>query len=169
MNLNERIEGVKPYFVLFNISAEEDAIYAVAKFPQNWTVPDREELKKAFKVELAPMNNGMCFATETKNGAECVFDALDYVIKFNKCVEERKELLIEKANELKHLFATEDLEKLKLLTFTFEKPKKSGKSQKKSVAEAVKEEVNEETAEETETEKEPDSSTMSFVKNIVDD
>lgn len=171
MNLNDRIERTKPYFVLFNVSAEEDAIYAVARFPENWTVPDRNELKKTFKVELAPMNNGMCFATETKNGAECVFDALDYVIKFNKCVEERKELLIEKANELKHLFATEELEKLKLLTFTFEKPKKS--KSKRSVVEDTQEEMENKAEDNVEVvskeENEDDSSLMSFAKNIVDD
>ena len=177
MNLNERIESVKPYFVLFNISAEEDAIYAVVRFPQTWTIPDRAALKKTYNVELASMNNGICFATETKNGAECVFDALDYVIKFNKCVEERKELLISKVNELKNLFATEDLEKLKTLTFVFEKPKKA-KQGKKAAIETVQSDTEVDTQEESEQEvdnNEPtvlenaeDTALMAFAKNMTD-
>lgn len=182
MNLNERIERTKPYFLQFNVIAEEDAIYVVARFPQNWTIPDRAALKNTYKVETAPMNNGICFATETKNGEECVFDALDYVINFNKCVAERKELLIAKVNELKNLFATEDLEKLKTLTFAFDKPKK--KINKKTTQfvehvgtdQAVLEEqdsadqcsVND-NAQTENNEVEEDSSLMALAKNLVED
>jgi len=172
MNLNERIANVKPYFLLFNVSAEEDAIYAVAKFPENWTIPDRGALKSTYKVEIAPMNNGICFATETKNGPECVFDALDYVIKFNKCVEERVELLRAKVAELKDLFAKEDLEKLKTLTFIFEEPKKR-KYSKKSVAQEAaveqKAEQEEGKTEDANVQADDDTSMMSFVKNIAED
>ena len=178
MNLNERIANVKPYFLLFNISAEEDAIYAVAKFPDNWTVPDRSALKSTYKVEIAPMNNGICFATETKNGAECVFDALDYVIKFNRSVEERIELLRAKITELKDIFSKEDIEKLKTLTFVFDEPKKRKGSKKASqeTVQSSEEQVKEENVPQQETEnikkaEEPsdDSSLMAFAKNIVDD
>lgn len=178
MNLNERIERTKPYFVLFNVSAEEDAIYAVARFPQNWSVPDVNSIKSSFNVQLAPMNGGICFATETKNGSDCVFDALDYVIKFNKCVEERKILLQEKVKELKNLFATEDVERLKTLTFTFEEPKKTkgrkSKTQEPTVVEAQQSEENTNTEEgmtdsNVEKQESSDSSLMSFAKNIVEE
>ena len=175
MNLSERIEKTKPYFVLFNVSAEEDAIYAIARFPEAWTMPDTDALRKSFKVEVGATENGaICFATETKNGPDCVFDALDYVIDFNKCAEKRRELLIEKLKELKELFATESLEKLSTLTFTFEKQKKT-KMSKKSV-EKTQEDAEESKAEEETTIEETkeedtsdDSSLMSFAKNIVDD
>ena len=174
MNLNDRIERTKPYFLQFQVLAEEDALYAVARFPENWTIPDKNALKSTYKVEYAPMNNGVCFVTELKNGAECVFDALDYVIKFNKCVEERKELLIAKVNELKDLFAKEDLEKLKRLTFVFEKPKKT-KPAKSSVdqikVETPTDEVEEDVEEKAEQQGtvEDDSSLMTLAKNIAED
>lgn len=172
MNLNERIENTKPYFQQFNVIAEEDAIYVVARFPQNWTIPDRAALKSTYKVETAPMSNGICFATETANGADCVFDALDYVIKFNKCVAERKELLLAKVNELKNLFATEDLEKLKSLTFVFEK-QKSKKGGKRAVQEQVVVEtpvVVEEPVEDVKDEaQKEDTDLMTFAKNITED
>ena len=167
MNLNQRIENTKPYFLQFNVLAEEDAIYAVAKFPQGWQIPDKAALKNTYKVELAPMQNGMCFVTETKNGPDCVFDALEYVIKFNKCAEERKELLVAKINELKNLFVTEDIEKLKTLTFTFEK--KKNKQGKKSVAE-TKDSTDQQTTEETTVEQPADdTSLMALAKNLVED
>lgn len=173
MNLNDRINNTKPYFILFNVSAEEDAIYAVAKFPESWTIPDRTALKSTYKVEIAPMNNGICFATETKNGPECVFDALDYVIKFNKRVEERIELLRAKVSELKELFAKEDLDKLKTLTFVFEEPKKRRNTKKAATQEA--ETTQEQTVEPEQTtvqevEDTPEGgSLMDFAKNIAED
>ena len=176
MSLNERIERVNPYFILFNISAEEDAIYVVAKFPENWTIPDRTALKSTYNVEIAPMNNGICFATEIKNGTDCVFDALDYVIKFNRCVEERVELLKAKIKELQTLFSKEDLEKLKTLTFVFDEPKKR-KSQKKVQeqvpAELVSEKESAKTVEQEKTdgnkeELPEDGGLMSFAKNIAE-
>lgn len=168
MSLNERITKVKPYFVTFNVNGEEDAMYVVAKFPQTWAIPDKSGLLENFKVQVAPMNNGICFVTESENGADCVFDALDYVIDFNKSVEERKALLMEKVNELKQLFSTETLEKLKTLTFIFEPQKKKGPKKKKSEnvemdknAPVNEEEHNEEAVN--------DSALMSFAKKIAEE
>lgn len=181
MNLNDRIEASKPYFLQFQILAEEDAIYVIAKFPQSWTIPDTDALKKSYNVEIAPVNGAVCFATEIKNGTDCVFDALDYVIKFNKCVEERKELLINKVNELKTLFASEELEKLKTLVFTFEEPKKPKTRKTQKAQETVQtvlnnasdstdsEEENNIAEEKVETASIEDSSLMSFAKDITED
>ena len=135
MDLTTRINNIQAYFISFNVMAEESAAYAVVRFPSHWALPDTKALKANFMVEVAAMpNNQMCFATEIKNGSECLFDALDYIIDFNKKVEERKGLLDEKIKELGNLFATEPLDRLKTLKFTCEPQKKGGKksSQKKA-------------------------------------
>ena len=161
MNINERIEKIRPYFVVFNISAEEDAAYVVVKFPPSWSIPDTNALLETYKVQTAPMENGMCFATEIKNGAECVFDAIDYIVEFNKRIEERRGLLQEKLEEFKKLFATEPLDRLKTLKFVFDEPKKK-KSAKKSEKPVETEKA------EPKVETEPDNSLMSFAKNITE-
>lgn len=174
MELNDRIEKVKPFFVSFNVVAEEAAAYAVVKFPSEWTIPDQSAMKANFKVEIAPMQNGICFVTEIKNGAECIFDALDYVIDFNKKVQERKGLLLEKIKELQNLFATETLDRLKTLQFTFAPQKKSGKktvSKKQGtavepVASADSSNLEKKEADAPPEEAQADNSLMSFAKNI---
>lgn len=169
MDLKSRIDKIGPYFVSFNIMAEESASYAVVKFPQGWAIPDKGALRENFKVEIAPMEYGICFASDIKNGPECIFDALDYVIDFNKKVEERKGLLIEKVEELKQLFATEDLDKLKTLQFSFSTPKKAGRKPQVKKAQAPSEE--EQSASEAQPESTPvaeESSLMSMAKSIVE-
>ena len=175
MDLTSRINNIQPYFVSFNVMAEESAAYAVVRFPSHWTLPDTNALKTNFKIEIAAMqNNQLCFVTEIKNGSECLFDALDYVIDFNKKVEERKGLLDEKIKELGNLFATETLDRLKTLKFTFEPQKKGAKksSQKKTeqVAESQAEQVEAEPSK-TEEKQNPDensqdSSLMSLAKGL---
>lgn len=172
-DLSNRIEKIKPYFITFNISAEDDAAYVVVKLPPQWSIPDTKALKENFKVEVAPMSNGICFASEIKNGTDCIFDAVDYIIDFNKRVEERRELLKQKAEELKNLFASETLDKLKTLTFVFEseqeEPKKR-KGAKKVVTDAsttaaeVESQANSITQEECE-----DTPLMAMAKNIAED
>ena len=167
MKLNDRIERIKHYFVFFNVSAEDDATYVVVKIPQTWKIPDSNALKETYKVQVAPMSNGMCFATEIENGADCVFDAVDYVIKFNKSLEERKVLLNEKLTELQKLFVSEDIEKLKTLSFTFDEPKKGKKASKKEAPVVDQTENEAEPVNENNASTEGDSSLMAFAKNIV--
>lgn len=137
MDLKFRIDKIRPYFISFNVVAEESAAYAVVRFPKGWKIPDVNALKANFKIELAPTSTGgYLFASEISNGTEGIFDAIDYVVDFNKKVEERSGLLEAKIKELAALFASETLEKLKTLKFTFEPPKKGGKKnvQKKNEA-----------------------------------
>ena len=130
MDLAYRIEHIKPYFISFNVVAEESAAYAVVRIPKGWTIPDKTALKENFKVEIAPIQEGICFVTEITNGSDCIFDAIDYVVDFNKKVEERKGLFEEKIKELGDIFARETLESLKNLKFVIEMPKKSAKKAK---------------------------------------
>lgn len=137
MDLKSRIDKIKPYFISFNVIAEESAAYAIVRFPKGWTIPDKKALKANFKVEIAPTDAGILFATEISNSPECIFDGLDYVIDFNKKVEERKGLLDEKIKELGDLFATETLDRLKTLKFVFEPQKKSSKKTAKKAEPVV--------------------------------
>ena len=130
MDISERIERIKPYFVSFNVMAEESAAYSVVRLPKSWKIPDKDALKANFKVEIAPIQEGICFVTEIGNGSECIFNAIDYVIDFNKKVEERKGLFNEMIKELGDIFARESLDKLKTLRFVFEPQKKSSKKAK---------------------------------------
>lgn len=177
MDLKSRIDKIKPYFISFNVVAEESAAYAIVRFPKGWAIPDKTALKANFKVEIAPTNNGILFATEISNGPECIFDGLDYVIDFNKKVEERKGLLDEKIKELGDLFATETLDRLKTLKFVFEPQKKSSKKAAKKAEPVTVEtkvdpvveptetteevDINEEVAEESD-----DNSLLGFAKTI---
>lgn len=144
MDIKSRIEKIGKIFVSFNVVAEESAAYAIISMPSGWSLPDKSKLKENFKIEIAPMNGGaaMCFATEISNGPDCIFDAIDYVMDFNRELSARKELLMQKIEELKEVFIKEPVEKLKTLKFTFDEPKKPKKtaSKKKAVQpEAVEE------------------------------
>ena len=174
MDLKYRIDKIKPYFVSFNVVAEESAAYAIVRLPKNWTIPDKAALKANFKVEIAPTQDGILFATEISNGPECIFDGLDYVIDFNKKVEERRGLLDEKIKELGNLFATETLDKLKTLKFVFEPQKKSAKKSAPKKQEVVVEApVEQATVEEPKTDdnthfeaENQDSSLMALAKGL---
>lgn len=50
-----------------------------------------------------------------------IFDEIESTIKFNSEIEDKKNLLIEKINELKEIFETEDLSVLKTITFKYKK------------------------------------------------
>ena len=184
MDISERIEKIKQYFVSFNVIAEEAAAYSVVRLPKSWKIPDKAALKENFKVEIAPIQEGVCFVTEIGNGSECIFDAIDYVIDFNKKVEERKGLFNDMIKELGDIFAREPLDKLKTLRFVFEPQKKGGKKPKvKEIA--VSSPVEEKTAQEEAKASEPvnevspaqeeqkpeennDNSLMAFAKTIAE-
>ena len=132
MAIVDRINKIKNYFFEFNIQIENEASYVIVRFPDKWTLPDQNSLMEVYKTQVSLQREGVYFITEINNDPEILFDCIDYVIDFNNEVDARKELLSQKASELSSLFATEPLEKLRLLEFTFGKSKKrTGKSQPK--------------------------------------
>jgi len=147
MTVKDRIEKLKPYFVSFNVIADEDAAYILLRFPleSRWTIPDQTALKENYKVEIAARNEGYYFMTEMCNGTDCIFDAAEYVITFNKNVEERKSLLNDKIKELTNIFATETLDNLKKLSFVIpNKEEKTVKNNKKAEKAVVKRVIKQE-------------------------
>ena len=125
MNIDERIKSISPYFKGLNIV--NDATFVLTVFPNTWKVFDSETIKEQFNVFVKREKEGYFFLTETRNGVECLFDAIDYVIKENKAFEEKSALLEVKAKELSDLFVSESIEKLRTLKFVFETKKTSRK------------------------------------------
>lgn len=131
MDINKRIADLKPFFVAFNVAAEDDASYIVIKVPSHWTVePLISTFRSEYQVETVVRSEGVYFFTEIKNGVEPLFDCADTIISYNKNLEARKTLLKEKIDELTSIFATEPLEKLETLTFKMENEADSAKSEK---------------------------------------
>lgn len=176
MDLSERIEKIKPFFISFNVVAEESASYAIVRFPEGWVVPDKKAMKENFKVEIAHQGGCLYFVTEIANGSESIFDAIDYVISFNKQLAATKELFDQKKEELRKLFMSEPLERLKNLRFVIDPAKKSSKrAQKPKVQEEqpVEQEPKQENEEQksepvVDTPSEPDNSLMSFAKSVTE-
>lgn len=129
MDITKRIEKVKEYFIKFNI--EEGAITLALKFPTKWTIPDAEFLKTQYNVVAGVTPYGVIYGTESANGFEKIFDAVEYTIRFNMEAQERLTLFNEKVEELKKLFVGEPLEKLRTLNFVFDKKKKATQAKDK--------------------------------------
>lgn len=130
MGFNDRISKLKPYLVAYNVTVEDGVQYAALRFPQNWSVP-AEEIDKAYGVKVKALEGGVCFLSEIERGSDALFSSIDYVVDLNVKMEERMGLLKEKVLELKKIFMSEDLEKLKTLEFVFKPRKKAAQVQKK--------------------------------------
>ena len=139
MDINKRIENIKPFFVSFNVIAEDDASYVLIRVPNGWTIqPITATFHDKYNVETVIKDEGIYFFTEIKNGVEPLFDCADELISYNKNIEARKALLRNKIDELTHIFATASLEDLETLQFVMEsvkaeeKPTKTAKRGKKA-------------------------------------
>ena len=127
----------------------EGFTYALTKIPSKWVIPDTIE---QFQVSTTydKSTGGYYFVTKVDDGVENVFDAIDFVVKLNKSIEEKKQLLQEKANELSELFASEPIERLRTLEFVFKPQKKQlrkGKKNKKTEEVPVSDPIVRETTE----------------------
>ena len=168
MDITKRIEKVKEYFIKFNI--EEGAITLALKFPAKWTIPDAEFLKTQYNVVAGVTPYGVIYGTESANGFEKIFDAVEYTIRFNMEAQERLTLFNEKVEELKKLFVKEPLEKLRTLNFVFDKKKKNTQTKDKepSAMDALKvANVPEQNAIKIENAEANDDSVLSAAKEIM--
>jgi hypothetical protein len=119
MDINERIKEIEPYFKSLNMVDGTTVI--LVKFPDKWKIFNAVELTEIYNVYTGKKENvdGIFFLSETSNGVDCIFDAIEEVINQNKTFEEKAALLEIRAKELSDLFLTEPLEKLRTLEFTF--------------------------------------------------
>ena len=131
--MEERINKIKKYFKSFEIV--DGIAYTLVSFPKKWQVPSNEILMETFNVKtvLSEKGNGFYFCCEISNGIYPLFDAVDFTIDFNLNIEEKSELLIEKVNELKTIFAEKPIEVLRTIQFKYseKKPKNIRKNNKK--------------------------------------
>lgn len=136
----ERINGLKPYFQQFNVEGENVYIWAI--FPESWIIPTTEELNESYGVNNVPNDKenggGILFYTKMDRGFSPVFDAVEYVVAYNKTLEEKNNLLIEYANKLRDLFVAKPLEELKTLEFVFSSKPTVKETEKKTAPSLVK-------------------------------
>ena len=123
MQIKERIDNIRQYFVEMKVMGGDDAsqvIYVSVNFPRNWIIND--EIESKFNVTVAKGNDGLCyFCTDISNGIDCVFDAIEYnVEKMHEAIE-RAQLLATKTKELRELFEDEtiDIADLRGLAFSY--------------------------------------------------
>ena len=117
MALQDRIEAIKPIFRGFNIDAKEGVSVLLVKFPSGWQIPD--STVDTFGVHIETYKEGVYFMSEIESGIDSLFDAVDFVMNFNQSIIEKGEILKEKIEELKKLFVSEPVERLKSLRFVF--------------------------------------------------
>ena len=119
--MQDRIIKINEYFVAFNIA--EGISYIKVRFPNKWEIPNGEVLLENFNVKIATEPNGeIYFFSELLNGTDVVFDAVDFVVDFNKDLEAKTLLFSEKINELKELFSTRTLSELQHLEIIIKSP-----------------------------------------------
>ena len=137
MNIQERIKNISEYFVGMQMSTEDNVVYVRTRFPDKWVIS--ELLEDNFNVRgiQDKKNNTQFFFTNIENGFDVVFDAIDFTIQMNKSALERLELFKEKVEELKELFDSEEIEKLRRLEFTFKKQEKKSRKKKVAVVEHI--------------------------------
>lgn len=129
--MQDRILKIKDYFLGLEIC--DDIVFGKVDYPGKWVIPSDEVLNDMFNVKVVENNKGVGFfyCCEINDGVTPIFDAIDFTIDFNKTLEEKSNLLLEKVNELKTLFAEKPIEVLRTIEFKYtEKKTKSRKNKK---------------------------------------
>lgn len=118
MDVNERIKEVGKYFTVFNV--HDGAVCVGVVFPEKWTLFDVETICNEFGIQIQVKDKTTFFLCDIADGFDPVFDAVDFIIKQNRSLEQKTELLREKVGELQKLFEKEPLERLQTLHFVFD-------------------------------------------------
>ena len=127
--MQDRIIKIKEYFKGLEIC--DGIVIIKTVFPTKWVIPSASLLDELFKVKAVEnkLENGYFYCCEIEVGVLPAFDAIDFTIEFNRNLEEKSELLKEKVNELKTLFAEKPIEVLRTIEFKFtEKKNKTRKN-----------------------------------------
>jgi len=141
MGINERINSIKEYFLHFNV--ENNIATVLVKFPTKWTLLNKKDIENEFEINIEPKPEGIYFLCDISGGFDGLFNAIDYIIKNNKSLEEKTSLLNVKISELSEIFMREPLEKLKTLEFTFPK-RANSKTKKNKIEDVATEKIEEE-------------------------
>lgn len=129
MDIRKNVKKIEKYFQLFTIT--EGVAYILMKYPDKWVMPkiktNKIEIKKDDKL-------GVYYYTTLNNDPEILFKLAENTIELNRKIEEKRQLLLEKMDELKRLFANEDLEKLKGLKYDFTVEGNDDEKEEESIA-----------------------------------
>lgn len=115
------VKSLRPHF--FSLREIEENISLDIKIPSNWKyekmLAPKKDLPFAVKVQDQKKTNSLIslIALATAEGYDFVFEYAEAVISINKEEEEKEKLFKEKVGELKSLFLSSPLDKLKDISF----------------------------------------------------
>lgn len=146
--IQDRLIKLAPYNPGFNLYGGQIIIHVTYK--PNWRV--LESYDETVKIARDDNNQYQYFYyASTETDFNRIFDVIDTTVKFNNEAELKRELLIQKVNELQKLFEAEDLETLQTLEFKVKKKKVRTKKEKIAEDKQIEaEETNIEMQQETE-------------------
>jgi hypothetical protein len=149
MTLQEEILSIQEYFR--SVEYFGKGIVVKVEFPSKWSVyPSNDE-----KIKVAPddnIPNVFFYFTDLSEGTlEEVFSLIRETAEMNINAVKKIELMKEKIEELKEIFASKTIEELQNLKFTFEEEKKTKRKYTKKKKEEKVEDTEEKITEETET------------------
>ena len=127
LDILNRIKKLGTYFNSMNIEGENGIIYVRVCFPKGWGCSEVTEHNFNVKAVKDEIPGYFYFYTETESGFECIFDAIEYNIKFNQDAQDKVNLLRIKIEELKNIFEEEDISVLRTLEFKYRKKKEKNK------------------------------------------
>ncbi len=114
------IKELRPHF--FSLREIKDTVSLDIKLPVKWryeNMLDPKELTFEIKIQDEKPTNRLIslISTATSDGYDFVFKYADTIIRVNKEEEEKERLFNEKVQELKTLFLSSPLDKLKEINF----------------------------------------------------
>ena len=134
-SISERINDIKDYFLFLNIVAESGASYIATNFKEeNLSQSLINSIKEKYDVTITSNNGLIYFFTKIEIDPDILFDAIEYVISYNKIKMEKAALFQEKMAEMRDLFKNENIENLKSLELVLGRGKTTKKNNKKKNA-----------------------------------
>lgn len=128
--LQKRISGLSPYFRGMEIT--NGTLIVKVLYEDKWgAYPSEDERVKIAKSEEMP-NEWFYYADYEVVPMDEVFNLIEETIHMNKSAEKKLELLSQRFEELKTLFATESLERLETLHFVLDAEPKTKTKRKSS-------------------------------------
>mgnify|MGYP006999005207 CR=1 FL=1 len=110
--IQDRLLKLAPYNPGFNLFSGQIIIHVTYK--PNWRVLDSYD--EAVKIARDDNNQFQYYYyASTETDFNRIFDVIDTTVKFNNEAELKRQLLVQKVNELQKLFESEDLEVLQTL------------------------------------------------------
>lgn len=120
MNINERLNKLRPYVLGFRFSETSPLIDCY--FKDFWTVSDSEEI---FFAKTDAENQFICYSTNPSITIDHLLDFIESLIKYNLDEESKVLLFKEKMQELKNIFENNDLKTLRNLRIVLSDDKQS--------------------------------------------